>query len=539
VSELRRMRKKSGRVTRTLPAQPPADATPAAPGDAGQGERRARTGQKRTRVLLYGAGAIVALAALVSTYLLVLAPGDSIRSMAVLPFVNQSGDPEMEFLSDGFTETLINRLSRLPGVRMMSRSSVFRFKGKDLDPAEAGASLGVQAVLTGRILHRDGQISVGVELVDVRDHSHIWGEHYVRRSNDVLTLQDEITGEISRQLRVTLSGEEKEVLARSATRDNEAYELYLKGRFHWNKRTREGFETAASYLRQAIERDPGFALAYAGLADCYSVMPSYFILSPWEAQSKARAAAEKALDLDPSMAEPYVTLGAITAEYDWEWEKGEGYFKRAIALNPNYATAHQWYGESMFAMGRLQESIAELRKAQELDPLSPIIAVSLGTGYALTARYDEAREEVRKALELDPMFPRALWLRALIRYLEGDAEGSIRELRELVSLTGGTDESTATLAYVLGKAGHRDEAATLTGSLVREAERRYVSPYLLAVCFTGLGDPDQAFAYLEKGFQERSTGVVYMRTDVLLNPLHGDPRFNAMLVAMGLKPLEK
>ena len=459
--------------------------------------------------------------------------------MAVLPFVNQSGDPELEFLSDGFTETLINRLSRLPGVTMMSRSSVFRFKGKDVDPAEAGASLGVQAVLTGRILQREGRISVGVELVDVRDHSHIWGEQYNRQSSDVISLQDEITEEISRQLRLTLSGAEEKALAKSATRNTEAYELYLKGRFHWNKRTREGFESAASYLHQAIEKDPSFALAYSGLADCYSVMSSYFIITPQEAQSKARAAAEKALELDPSMAEPYVTLAAITSDYDWDWEKGEGYYKRAIALNPNYATAHQWYGESMAARGWIEESIQELRKAQELDPLSPVIAVSMGNAYAVLGRYVDANGEVRKALELDPAFPRALWLRSVILYLEGKTDASIREMRDLLASTGGIDEMRASLVFLLGQAGSMEEARDMTRELRKEAERRYISPYLLAVCYSGIGDRDEAFAWLEKGLQERSTGVVYMNVDLLLRPLHGDPRFNAMLARMGIEPLRE
>jgi len=535
VSELRRMQKKSGRLSRPLPTQPPGQTIPPPP--SGPQTSRVQAPGRSRHLLLGGVAATVAVGVLVSVYVLVLTPPSSIRSMAVLPFVNQSGDPELEFLSDGFTETLINRLSRLPGVTMMSRSSVFRFKGEGVDPVEAGASLSVQAVLTGRILQREGQITVGVELVDVRDQSHIWGEQYNRRSTDVIGLQDEITREISHQLRVTLTGEEEKVLTRSATRDNEAYTLYMKGRFHWNKRTREGFEAAASYLREAIEKDPGFALAYAGLADCYSVMSSYFILTPEEAQNKARAAAEKALDLDPSMAEPFVTLAAITAEYDWEWEKGEEYFKRAIALNPNYATAHQWYGEAMAAMGRIEESIQELQKAQKLDPLSPIIATSLGLAYAWVGRYDEARTTVRKALELDPAFPRALWLRAMILYLEGEVDASIREMKDLLASTGGADDVRATLVFLFGRTGRRQEADSMIREFRQEAEGRYIAPYLLAVCYSGIGDRDEAFAWLEKGLKERSSGVVYMKGDVLLRPLHGDPRFNTMLQAMGLEPL--
>ncbi len=417
--ELLRLQKKTGRVTRPVSAEILAHAgsSPATPTRPGSVEPPPQPAVKPARRLLYGAITLVALMTLVAVYFLFFARGESIRSIAVLPFVNQSGNAELEFLSDGFTEALINRLSRLPGVTMMSRSSVFRYKGKDIDPAEAGAALGVQAVLTGRILQHDNRISVAVELVNVRDHSHIWGDQYQRSSADVLALQDEITQEISHQLRVTLTGEEEKLLAQAPTRNSDAYELYLKGRFHWNKRSREGFESAISYFHQAIEKDPGFALAYVGLAECYSVMSVYFMLPPSEASAQARTAVKKALDLDPALPEALVIMAVLSSEYDWEWEKGLESYKRALELNPNYATAHQWYGETLAAMGRVDESIAQLRKAQELDPLSPIIATSLGTAYAWVSRYDEARKQLAKALELDPTFPRALWTRGVVRFV--------------------------------------------------------------------------------------------------------------------------
>lgn len=544
LSELRRLQKRSARVTRPVPAEHAvAGGTGPHPRDAAahipesSQELAPPPSRRRRGPLLIGTAAVVTLGILAAVYLLVLSPKESIRSIAVLPFVNQNADQDLEFLSDGFTETLINRLSRLPGLTLMSRSSVFHFKGKDVDPVEAGASLGVQAVLTGRIRQLDNKITVGVELVNVRDHSHIWGEQYQRNSSDALAIQGEIAQEISRQLRITLSGEEEEVIKRTATRNSEAYELYLKGRFHWNKRTREGLESAVAYLRQAIEKDPGFAPAYAGLADCYGVMSAYFILPPNEAAGKAVAAAQKALELDPSLAEPYVIMAVVHAEYDWEWEKGEAEYKRAIELNPNYATAHQWYGETLYAMGRTEEAFAEIRKAQGLDPLSPIIATSLALGYAFTERYDEARQQLRKALELDPDFPRALLVRANVHFLEGDTLEAIDELQSLLKSTGGLNEVRATLASVLGRAGRLEEASVLTRELHKEAELRYVSPYLLAICYSGMGNKDEAFRWLDKGFQERSSGVVYMKGDPLLVPLHGDPRFNKVLAAMGLTPL--
>ena len=539
VSELRRLQKKSTRVTRPVPVQPsaevPAEVSPGySPTQAVA--REPSTRGSRSRLLMSGIAAVVLLGALAGGYFLLRSPSGSIRSMAVLPFENQSKDPELEFLSDGFTETLINRLSHLPGVTMMSRSSVFRFKGKDMDPAEAGASLGVQAVLTGRILQRNDRISVAVELVDVRDHSHIWGEQYQRRASEVLALQGEITQEISRQLRITLSGDEEKSLTRTATRDNAAYELYLKGRFHWNKRTPEGLKSAVAYFQQAIERDPGFALAYSGLADSYSVMASYYIIPPSEAVSKALAAANKALELDPTLAEPYVILAVKYAEYDWEWEKGEEFYRRAIELNPNYATAHQWYAETMWAMGRNEEALIGLRRALELDPLSPIITTSLATGYAWTGRFEESRQLLNKALELDPAFPRALLIKGILRHLEGDTPGAIEDMRKLAASTGGMQEVRAALIFLLGRDGRLKEATELTQELHREAEHHYVSPYILAVCYSGMGNKAEAFRWLNKALEERSSGIVYMKNDPLLRPLHGDPRFNTMLVAMGVKP---
>jgi serine/threonine-protein kinase len=546
VSELRRLQKKSSRVTRPLPTEGPSTSGSAA-------QRAGTTGPvpspvrepgtplpgKRRRPLVIGTAAVALLGALTAAYFLLVSPRESVRSMAVLPFANQSGDPELEFLSDGFTETLINRLSRLPGVRMMSRSSAFRYKGSDVDPAEAGAAMGVEAVLAGRILRRGDRIAVGVELVDVQDHSHIWGEQYQRSASDLLALQDEITREISQQLRVTLSGEDEEVLSRGPTGNTEAYELYLKGRFHWNKRSREGFESAVSYFNQAIEQDPRFALAYVGLADAYSVMSVYFMLPPAEAFARSRAAAQKALELDPSLAEAHLIMAVTLSEYEWQWEKGEESYKKAIALNPNYATAHQWYGESLAAMGRIDEAIAELHMAQQLDPLSPIIATSLGTAYAWLSRFDDAQRELSKALEMDPAFPRALWTRGVVRYLRGDTTAAINDMRGLLASTTENDDAHSTLAFLLGRSGNIREAADLTRQLHQKAKSRYVSPYLLAVCYAGMGDRNEAFRWLEKGFEERSSGIVYMRGDPLLGPLHGDPRFNKMLVAMGLKPEER
>jgi TolB-like protein/Tfp pilus assembly protein PilF len=475
-------------------------------------------------------GIVVVLAAV----FLFFQPAEAIESMAVLPFANESGDPELDFLSDGFTETLINRLSKLPGITMMSRSSVFRFKGQDVDPAEAGQSLGVNAVLAGRILQRADKITVGVELIDVRDQTHIWGEQYTRGLSDVLSLQDEITKEISRQLKVTLSGEEEERLSHAATTSDEAYQLYLKGRFHWNKRTPEGIQRAADYFRMAIDSDPGYALAYAGLADAYNLMAVYYIAPAKESSAKAKAAVVKALELDDQLAEPHVTLAAIYTEDEFDWEKGEEQFRRGIELNPSYATGHQWYGEFLAAMGRSDEALKEIRRAQELEPLSPIIPTSLGFGYSTRGDYDEAHRQLDKALELDPNFPRAISNRAFVYLLQGRHEEALAQGRRAVEVTGGAIEYQAYLAYCLAQTGEKEEAEEILRKIQERSRESHVSPILFASIYAGLEMNDEAFTWLNRAVDERSSGVIYLRIDLTFRRLRSDPRFERLAARIGL-----
>jgi serine/threonine-protein kinase len=537
VSELRRLKKKSGRVSRvsgeiqrpstTERVQTPASEPVTAPVFAEPAPR------KRKLLPLVGAAVgVIVLAA--AAFFLFFQPEDAIDSMAVLPFVNESGDPELDFLSDGFTETLINRLSKLPGITMMSRSSVFRFKGKDLDPAEAGRSLGVKAVLAGRILQRAERITVGVELVDARDQTHIWGEQYTRDLSDVLSLQDEITREISRQLKLTLSGEDEERLLRAATSSDEAYQLYLKGRFHWNKRTPEGLRKAAEYFRMAIDSDPEYALAYAGLADAYNLMGAYYILPGRESSAKAKAALLKALELDDQLAEPHITLAAIYTEDEFEWEKGEEQFRKGIELNPSYATGHQWFGEFLAAMGRSDEALSELHKAQELDPLSPIIPTSLGFGHATLGNYAEGHRQLDKALELDPNFPRAISNRAFIYLLEGRPDEAVAEARRAVEIIGGGVEYQAYLAHVLARTGETEEAEEILRSLEERSKETHVSPILFAAVYTGLGQSDEAFRWLNRAVDERSSGIIYIRIDPSFRTLRSDSRFEKLAARIGL-----
>ncbi|MGB2959020.1 MAG: tetratricopeptide repeat protein, partial [Bacteroidota bacterium] len=537
VSELRRLKKRSGRVSRVTSAvQPPstADQVEASPAEPVMPPTPTEPVKRLSRPLPLIAAVAGGIAVVAAAFFLFFPQEKAIDSMAVLPFVNESGDPELEFLSDGFTETLINRLSKLPGMKMMSRSSVFRFKGGDVNPAEAGQSLGVDAVLAGRIMQRADRITVGVELVDARDQAHIWGEQYTRGLSDVLSLQDEITREISRQLKLTLSGEEEDRLSHAPTTNDEAYQLYLKGRFHWNKRTPEGFQKAAEYFRLAIESDPGYALAYAGLADAYTLMGVYYVLPAKVSSSKAKASVLKALELDDQLAEPHATLAAIYTEDEFEWEKGEEQFKRAIELNPSYATGHQWYGEFLAAMGRTDEAFRELRMAQELDPLSPIIPTSLGLGIAAYGDYDEGLRQIGKALELDPTFSRAISNRALIYLLQGKQDEAVAEGRRAVEVSGGGIEYRAYLAYHLARTGGKEEAEEILREIEELSRERHVSPILFAAIYTGLEMSDEAFTWLNRAVDERSSGVIYLRMDPTFRSLRPDPRFEKLMARIGL-----
>jgi len=333
--------------------------------------------------------------------------GGVIKSVAILPLVNDGGDPNMEYLSDGITESTINSLSQLPRLKVMARSTVFRYKGRDAQPQEVGNALGVRAVLTGRVRHVGDRLIIGVELVDVADGSQLWGEQYNRQLADIFAVQEEIAQEIAENLRLKLSSREQKRLAKRYTEKTEAYQLYLKGRYYWNKWTAEGTKRGIEYFHQAIAVDPSYALAYAGFADCYSSLTGTLGLTPGEAFQRARGAAMKALALDDTLAEAHTSLAFIKLLYDWDWSGSEESFKRAIELDRNYPNAHHWYSHYLMAMGRIEESLAESRRALELDPLVLILNVHLGWHYLYARQYDQAIEQLRKTLEMDPYFRQA------------------------------------------------------------------------------------------------------------------------------------
>jgi serine/threonine-protein kinase len=454
----------------------------------------------------------------------------AIDSIAVLPLVNANNDPSTDFLSDGITESLINSLSQIPELRVMARSTAFRYKGQELDPQKIGRELDVRAVLTGRVLQRGDTLTIQVDLVDTRDGSQLWGEQYNRKISDILIVQQSISREVSEKLRLKLSGEQKEQVAKRYTDSTEAYELYLRGRYHWNKRTTDGLMKGIDYFQQAIKADPNYALAYAGLADSYNVLSTNGVRPPKEAFPKAKESAEKALALDDTLAEAHSALAFIKTVYEWDWQGAEKEFKRAIELNPNYSNAHYFYAFAhLLSLGRMDEANAEIRRALTLEPFSLIINTNLGRTYFLARQYDKAIEQYRRTLEMDSGFPRAHERLQEAYEQKGMYRESIADLEKI------NPEFGAKLRAAFEKSGVKGYWQTRI-DFDNESKQTYVSSYFTAVKYAALGDKDRAFESLEKAFNERDTWLVHLKVDPMLDGLRSDPRYTNLLAGMNLGP---
>jgi serine/threonine-protein kinase len=460
----------------------------------------------------------------------------AIESIAVLPFDNTGSDQDTEYLADGLTESLIYRLSQLPNLKVSPRSVVFHYKGKETDPLKVGRELGVSAVLSGRITQRGNNLNISTELVDVRNNQLLWGERYERKASDLMATQREMAGEIVDKLRLQVSPNEK-ALSKHYTESNEAYQLYWKGRFYWNKRTGEGMQKSLEYFQQAIERDPNFALAYSGLADAYDLLAAPDAVGGMpahEAMPKAKAAALKALEIDDGLAEAHVSLAHVKYYYDRDWAGAEREYKRAIELNPNYPTAHQWYAVYLMSAGRFDESLAEARRAQELDPLSLPINMTIGWVLLNARQYDQSIEQLRKTLEMDPDFILAHHRLGLAYEQKRMYDEAIAEFRQLGTLSAGNPVGVAPLARAYALSGKRAEAQKTLAELQKLSERNYVSPASIALIYVALGDKDQAFAWLEKADKERDGSLARLRVDPRFDSLRSDPRFADLAKRVGL-----
>jgi serine/threonine-protein kinase len=490
---------------------------------------------RRTRILALAGGVAVVLLAVAGVGWL-RSRGKPIDSVAVLPFVNGSRDPDAEYLSDGISESIINSLSRLSDLRVTARSTVFHYKGRDEDPRKIGRELNVRAVVSGRVVQRGDSLSIQAELVDAGSGSQIWGDRYERKVTDILTLQDEIAQDISEKLRLRLTGEEKQQLTKRSTLDTEAYQLYLKGRHAWEGRSENGVRKSIEYFRQAIDKDPGYALAYAGLADSYAVFSSYSAMSPAESFTGARAAARKALELDPDLAQAHATLALAFANYDHDWSSAESEFKKSIALDGNYATAHHWYGLMLMALGRFDEAAAELRRAVEIDPFSVIIRCNLSRVFLSSRQFDRAVEEIRKAVALDPGSGVAHIYAGNIYVATNRIREAVSEYETVARLLGRTPYGLTSLGRAQALSGRREEALATVEEMKALSARRYVSPAFIAMVLRHLGDKDQLLDWWEKACDDRSFETMFLKVDPANDDIRNDPRFAVLLRKANLGP---
>ena len=460
-----------------------------------------------------------------------------ISSIAVMPFVNASGDPDIDYLSDGVTESLINSLSKVPTVSVKARSSVFTYKGKEVTPQQVAHDLSVQAVLNGRIVRLGDQIQMNVELVDAGSGNQIWGEQYTRKFSDLLQLQSEIAREVSANLKSTLTGDDNERIGKSYTANTEAYQLYLRGRYYWNKRKPGDINKSAEYFQQAIDKDPNYALAYSGLAEAYILLPQYLSGNSNEYYPKARAAAEKAIELDPTLAEAHNALGAILSNHDWKFAEAEAEFKRTLELNPNYATGRQWYAEFLKSMGRFPDALAEMKRAEDLDPLSLIIKGLVGMLLRVNGQNEAALEQLNKTLDMDPNFPRTHLFLAELYQSMGRYDEAADEFSTSFKLNGLPPDKADQFAVVVknayktgGPAGYFSQVATIL-------ESRNTSPpppvVVTASYWVKAGNKDHAFELLNKAFAEHDDDLINLK-DGRLRDVESDPRYKDLLRRIGL-----
>ncbi len=493
----------------------------------------ARRSPKRLWAMLSACAAVVALAA--GGYWFA-GRAKPIDSLAVMPFVNVGGNPDTEYLSDGITENLINNLSQLPKLRVVPRSLVFSYKGREMDPRKVGQDLHVRAILTGRVVGRGDGLHIQTELVDVGEVSQIWGQQYDRRFTEIMAVQDEIAKQVAENLHLQPTGEHQKRLAKRSTENTEAYQLYLKGRYYWNRRTAELLKKANDYFQQAIDKDPSYGQAYAGLAESYALFNYYEVSPPSESCPKAKAAAMKALEIDENLGEAHAGLGFTKMTCDWDWPASEKEFQRALEINPNDGTARHWYADYLEAMGRLADAVAARRRALELEPLSLVISANLGRILYFARRYDQAIDELRKTLDMDPSFLEAHLYLGLTYEQKGMFREAIAELQQALSTSGGHPRFISALGHAYAISGERKTAEESLTRLKEQTKQRYVAPYEIAVVYIGLQEKEQALKYLDMAYADHSCWMIFLREDPRFDPIRGDARYQDLLRRMHLTP---
>jgi len=486
----------------------------------------------RTKLIVAG---IVILVCAVGTYYILGRSAASINSIAVMPFANTARDLELEYICDGLTENVINTMSQIPNLKVISWSTASRYKAKEIDAKTVGNELHVDAVLSGHIIKRDSMLLVSAELIDADDNTQLWGDHYSSKLVDLMVLETDISKTIAEKLRLRLSQETHRRVAKLYTENTDAYQIYLKGRYQWNKRTPESLRKSIEYFEQAIQNDPEYALAYAGLADAYTVYGNFSLIRPQESFPKAKLAAVKALELDENLVEAHTSLGYASMYYDRDWASAERSFKRAIELNPNYATAHSWYSFLLTLTGRFPEAARERSLALDLDPLSPAINTDAGITAYFQGNVDEATRFYQKTLEIDPLFV-AAYVPLGGAYLRGRKFDKALEVLGRASMfSSGHPITVAALGYAYAMSGRSEDAVNMLELLLnRRDEGEYVSPYWIAVLYMGLEKADQALEWLEKALKERDGYMVFINVEPIFESLRSHPSFKAILTKMNL-----
>jgi len=452
------------------------------------------------------------------------------KSIAVLPFDNLSRDPDNAYFAEGVQDEILTRLAKVADLKVISRTSTQKYKSAPDNLREIAKQLGVSNILEGSVQRAADQVRVTVQLINATNDAHLWAESYDRGLTDIFTVESEIAKTIADTLRAKLTGSEERMMSKKPTANPEAYEFYLKGRFFWNKRTGVDLRKAIDYFNQAVAKDPSYALAYAGLADAYVLLSGFGAASPKDSLPQAKAAAEKALELDSTLGEAHASLAQALLAYDFDFAGANREFQHAIELNPNYATAHHWYGESVLApLSQFEDAIAQLKRALQLDPLSMIINADVGTVLTNARRYDEAIEQLRKTLEMDPSFYYAHYNLGEALEMKGLTENAIAEYQRAIALN---DDPVpqALLGHLYAKIGKKNEARQILQQLHESSKQHYVSPYLFAMIHIGLGDKDQAIDFLEKTYEDRDGySIAFIKVDPFLDPLRSDPRFEALV----------
>jgi TolB-like protein/DNA-binding winged helix-turn-helix (wHTH) protein/Tfp pilus assembly protein PilF len=452
------------------------------------------------------------------------------KSLVVLPIENLSGDKDQEYFADGMTDDLIANLAKIRSLRVISRSTAMAYKGTREPLSQIASELNVDAVFEGTVLRVGDRVRITAELVQVSTDRHLWAETYESQMGDILALQNRVSSAIVNEIRINLTPEDQERLARNPAVAPEGYENYLKGRYYWNKRSDENLTRAIGYFEQATKQDPRYALAYAGLSDCYAIISAeiFGTMAAAETAPKAKAAALRALEIDPTLSEAETSLATVKFNYDWDWSGAAAGFAKSIQDNPSYATAYQRYSLYLMAMGRTEASVEQIDKARELDPLSISINFSLGWRFYMARQYDRAIQQLRNTLEMDPSYELPHLVLGLSYAQKGDFGLAIPELRKAVELSHGTPLMISALANVYARSGNKAEAERLLVDLSSESKTQYVSPYYFAVVYVGLGKPEEAIDWLEKAFADRSNGLVFLKVEPGLDDLRSNPRFVAL-----------